>query len=60
MISAEELAKVLKEPPEQVQKYIAEYDLDNDGQINYEVRTVLLSGCLVVTIAMLFGARRSL
>jgi hypothetical protein len=29
---------VLKEPVEQVRKYIAEYDLDKDGNINYEVR----------------------
>ncbi len=49
MISAEELGKILKESPEQIAKYIAEYDLDNDGHINYEVcscNAMFLSLCL--------------
>lgn len=42
MISVDELARVLKEPPEQVRKYIAEYDVDADGSINYEVSLLCL------------------
>jgi hypothetical protein len=38
VISAEELAKILGDSPENVAKCIAEYDLDHDGMINYEVR----------------------
>jgi hypothetical protein len=38
VISAEELAKILGDSAENVSKCIAEYDLDHDGMINYEVR----------------------
>ena len=37
VISAEELAKILGDSPDNVSKCIAEYDLDHDGMINYEV-----------------------
>jgi hypothetical protein len=54
IISAEELARVLKEPVEQVRKYIAEYDLDKDGSINYEVSARLqVSGCSVGPLSAL-------
>jgi len=35
-ISADELAAVLKESPEQVRKYMDEFDADHDGTIDYE------------------------
>jgi len=36
-ITVDELRVVLKdEPPEVIEKYIAEYDTDKDGTINYE------------------------
>lgn len=38
-ITVDELRRVLKdEPTETIEKYIAEYDTDKDGTINYEVR----------------------
>lgn len=38
-ITVQELMQVLHdEPEEQVKAYMAEYDLDQDGRINYEVR----------------------
>jgi hypothetical protein len=38
VISAEELTKILGDSPANVSKCVAEYDLDHDGMINYEVR----------------------